>query len=95
LQAARETLTPFDIELEYVALVSLDTLEPVARLEEPALLAIAARVGSTRLIDNATLHPAVSPSDRPTTRRSRPQCTDPDPAPEPPTPREAQATCSA
>ncbi len=56
--AAREAMAPFDVEPEYLALVSPDTLEPVERLQEPALLAIAARVGSTRLIDNITLDPA-------------------------------------
>jgi pantoate--beta-alanine ligase len=95
LRAARETLAPFDVELEYLALVSPDTLEPVARLDEPALLAIAARVGSTRLIDNMTLYPAV-PNRRPATRQPRLQYSGAaDPAPEPSTPREAKATCSA
>jgi pantoate--beta-alanine ligase len=55
----RDTMSPLGLEPEYVALVSPDTLEPVSNVEEPALLAIAARVGSTRLIDNAILYPAV------------------------------------
>jgi pantoate--beta-alanine ligase len=59
VRVARATMASFDVEPEYLALVSPDTLEPVARLDEPALLAVAARVGSTRLIDNVTLHPAV------------------------------------
>ena len=57
--AAREAMAPFDVEPEYMALVSPRTLEPVEHLREPALLAIAARIGSTRLIDNVTLDPAV------------------------------------
>jgi pantoate--beta-alanine ligase len=59
VRAAREAMGPFDVEPEYLALVSPDTLEPVVRLDEPALLAIAARVGATRLIDNQILYPAV------------------------------------
>ncbi len=56
--AAREALARADIEPEYVALVDPDTLEPVERLQGPALLAISARVGDTRLIDNAILEPS-------------------------------------
>ncbi len=44
--------------LEYVELVDPDSLRPVSRIEAPTLAAIAARVGKTRLIDNATLYPA-------------------------------------
>jgi pantothenate synthetase len=40
-----------------VALVGADDLSPVQRVEDGALLAIAARVGTTRLIDNAILEP--------------------------------------
>lgn len=54
---AREAMAPFEVEPEYLALVSPDTLEPIERLREPALLAIAARIGATRLIDNTTLYP--------------------------------------
>jgi pantoate--beta-alanine ligase len=67
LLAGRTAMAPFDVEPEYLALVSPQTLEPIARLDEPALLAVAARVGSTRLIDNLTLHPAVHAN--PTTPR--------------------------
>jgi pantoate--beta-alanine ligase len=44
--------------VEYLALVDPATLEPVERLREPALLAVAARIGETRLIDNFLLDPA-------------------------------------
>ncbi len=65
--AAREAMAPYEVEPEYVALVSPRTLEPVERLREPALLAIAARIGSTRLIDNTILDPtAASASQSPT-----------------------------
>ena len=59
MATAREAMSAFDVEPEYIALVQPDTLDPVARLERPALLAIAARIGSTRLIDNMTLDPSL------------------------------------
>jgi pantoate--beta-alanine ligase len=59
---ARAAMAPFDVEPEYLEIVHPDTLEPVERLDEPALLAVAARIGSTRLIDNTTLCPAVPPN---------------------------------
>jgi len=43
---------------DYVELVDAETLRPVATIERPALLALAAFVGSTRLIDNRVLRPA-------------------------------------
>lgn len=44
------------VKLDYLAIVDQDTfLEADARLQGPALLLIAARVGSTRLIDNAKI----------------------------------------
>jgi L-aspartate-alpha-decarboxylase len=42
-------------DLEYAALVHPDSFAPLTRLEGPALLAVAARVGSARLIDNLPL----------------------------------------
>jgi pantoate--beta-alanine ligase len=57
LAAARHPLELHDVQPEYLELVSTDTLAPVERLDGEALLAVAARVGSTRLIDNATLRP--------------------------------------
>jgi pantoate--beta-alanine ligase len=41
--------------LEYAAVVHPDTFLPLIHLEGPALLAVAARVGPTRLIDNIPL----------------------------------------
>lgn len=43
--------------LDYFALVDPDTLEPVSDLARPALVAVAAYVGATRLIDNILLAP--------------------------------------
>ncbi len=42
---------------EYLELVSVDTLAPASSLEERTLAVVAARVGSTRLIDNLILEP--------------------------------------
>ena len=42
-------------EIDYVALVDPMTLEPLDRLTSQGLLALAVRVGSTRLIDNTML----------------------------------------
>ncbi|MDP2181746.1 MAG: pantoate--beta-alanine ligase [Actinomycetota bacterium] len=43
--------------LDYAAVVDPATLEPLARIDRPARAIIAARVGTTRLIDNAALAP--------------------------------------
>jgi pantoate--beta-alanine ligase len=64
LAAGRDVLASGGATLEYLALVDPGTLEPVERLERPALLAVAARVGQVRLIDNAILEPAAGqPTD--------------------------------
>jgi pantoate--beta-alanine ligase len=68
VKIAREAMAAADVEPEYLELADPDTLEPVTCLEEPALLLVAARVGSTRLIDNVTLHPTV-PRGRKTANR--------------------------
>ena len=52
------------LRLDYLALVDPDTLEPLDRSHERALLAVAAYAGSTRLIDNATI--VVGPHPDPT-----------------------------
>ncbi len=43
------------VELEYAELVSADELEPVDRADDDTVVSVAARVGTTRLIDNARL----------------------------------------
>ncbi|HMP98056.1 MAG TPA: pantoate--beta-alanine ligase [Kiritimatiellia bacterium] len=43
--------------LDYLALVDDETLRPVEKIERPALLAVAAFFGATRLIDNIVLTP--------------------------------------
>jgi pantoate--beta-alanine ligase len=45
------------VRIDYAAIVDPGELEPVARLEGKSLLALAAFVGTTRLIDNAWLTP--------------------------------------
>jgi len=46
------------VVLDYAAVVDPASLEPLDRVEGPARALIAARVGSTRLIDNCELRPA-------------------------------------
>ena len=43
-------------EIEYVKLVDIGTMKDVDMVEDEALLAIAVRIGKTRLIDNIVLH---------------------------------------
>jgi pantoate ligase/cytidylate kinase len=50
-----ELATEPAVQLEYIELVHPDTLVPLATLDEVGLLAIAAHVGKTRLIDNILL----------------------------------------
>jgi pantoate--beta-alanine ligase len=45
------------IRLDYFEIVDPDTLDPVDQIEHTALAAVAAYVGSTRLIDNRILNP--------------------------------------
>jgi pantoate--beta-alanine ligase len=43
------------VEAEYIAVADPDTLEPVERADARSVVAVAGRVGRTRLIDNITL----------------------------------------
>ena len=45
------------VRLDYFEIVDPDTLDPVDRIARPTLVAVAAYVGSTRLIDNIVLMP--------------------------------------
>ncbi len=58
--ATRAAMLSRGVEPEYVALVDPETLEPIQSLTGPGLLAIAARVGEVRLIDNAVLTPVAN-----------------------------------
>jgi pantoate--beta-alanine ligase len=58
VQAARGSLeTIEEVEVEYIEAIDAGTLERVARIERPVVVAIAARLGTTRLIDNMVLAP--------------------------------------
>lgn len=46
------------VRLDYLEIVDPETLDPVDNLSRPALVAVAAFVGKTRLIDNIVLGPA-------------------------------------
>lgn len=45
------------VKIEYIEAVDAETLRPLARVERPVVVAIAAHVGKTRLIDNAVFSP--------------------------------------
>jgi pantoate--beta-alanine ligase len=53
--AARAQLDALGVEPEYVAVVDPDSFLPISSIDGDALVAIAARVGRARLIDNATI----------------------------------------
>ena len=55
LEAARAELRGAGVELEYLELRSTSDLSPVERVNGSTLLAVAARVGPARLIDNKVL----------------------------------------
>jgi pantoate--beta-alanine ligase len=46
------------VKLDYFVIVDLDTLDPVADMSRCALVAVAAYLGSTRLIDNVLVTPS-------------------------------------
>ena len=58
LRKVREVLTPDEgLKIDYVELRDPETLKEVSHINGPTLLAIAAFVGKTRLIDNAVISP--------------------------------------
>jgi len=64
LAAARAELAAAAIEPEYLEARDAETLEPVEQLAgRPVLVAVAARVGAARLIDNVLIQPAAQRSD--------------------------------
>ena len=58
LAAGARILADAEIEPEYFAAVATDTLMPVRRITGETLIALAARFGKVRLIDNVILTPA-------------------------------------
>ncbi len=63
LDEMRDLLTAADAEIDYVAIVDAATLAPVSKVAAPAVALIAARIGSTRLIDNELLNETASVDD--------------------------------
>jgi pantoate--beta-alanine ligase len=55
------------VEPEYLALVDPDSFQPVQNVNGRVLVAVAARIGATRLIDNTIIHTAATPGGAPTT----------------------------
>jgi pantoate--beta-alanine ligase len=51
--------------IDYISIVDPETLQPVAQITGPVLVALAARFGPTRLIDNLTIDPGVPASQEP------------------------------
>ena len=45
-------------DIDYIAVVDPDTMQPVERISGPVLLALAVRIGPARLIDNLLVDPA-------------------------------------
>lgn len=52
LSAMRKLLDEARLEIDYVALADRETLAPLEQVDRPAVALVAARVGTTRLIDN-------------------------------------------
>jgi pantoate--beta-alanine ligase len=53
--AALAAMAPYEVEPEYLALVDTENLAPVDRIDGEILVALAARVGRARLIDNTLI----------------------------------------
>jgi pantoate--beta-alanine ligase len=56
-ELVQRTLTTTPVRLEYVSVSDLETFQEVEYVERPALLLVAAWIGTTRLIDNVLLDP--------------------------------------
>jgi len=57
VEAARTAMTPYEVDPEYLAVVDADTFAPLDEIDRRAVIAVAARVGDVRLIDNQPLNP--------------------------------------
>ncbi len=57
LTTMQKVLLEKHVMIDYVAAVDATTLKPVEVIQSPTVLAIAARVGKTRLIDNVVVDP--------------------------------------
>jgi pantoate--beta-alanine ligase len=65
LAAARAAMSPYAVDPEYLAVVDADTFTELDEIDRRALIAVAARVGDVRLIDNHPLIPNGSASSCP------------------------------
>jgi pantoate--beta-alanine ligase len=63
--AARKAME--GVQPEYLALVDPDSFQPVQTVDGRVLVAVAARIGATRLIDNTIVQTAATPERAPTT----------------------------
>jgi len=67
--AGRVAMAALQVEPEYLELVDPDTFAPLREIDGEALVAVAARVGGVRLIDNQCIRGATSPGNPPTGRQ--------------------------
>ena len=74
LEAGHQRLAARGVHPEYLELVDPDTLERLEWLDRPALLAVAANVGATRLIDNLILQPTAVSTIAPDTEKAMTTC---------------------
>ncbi len=58
------------VEPEYIAVLDPDTFQPITESGGRVLVAVAARFGSTRLIDNTIIHTAATRQRAPTTQEA-------------------------
>jgi pantoate--beta-alanine ligase len=65
--AARARAAMDGVQPEYLALVDPDSFQPIATVDGRVLVAVAARVGAIRLIDNSLVQPAATRERAPTT----------------------------
>jgi pantoate--beta-alanine ligase len=61
--AAWHELAAYELQPEYLEIVDPETLEAVGTVDRPVLVAVAAKVGQTRLIDNVIASPTSSQED--------------------------------
>lgn len=58
VEAARKTIAVHpDADIDYIEIFDPETIEPVQTVEGPARMALAVKIGRTRLIDNTLLSP--------------------------------------
>ncbi len=50
-------ISRFETEIDYISICDPDTLDDVDKIERPVLIALAVKVGKTRLIDNMIISP--------------------------------------